>query len=191
MQDPKEALFAGMPESALRFVDVDYCVPLGKMAPLLARLCREDVPVEEEGAYPVPDDMELEARVAGLDPSAIDGDERPGELSSFTCPECTGPLYEIQDGRLVRFRCRVGHAFTAESMLEEKTEALENALYVALNTLEESAMMADRLANRSRELRQEHATARFEQRARETRQQAGVIRQVLTGEEPGAEETAS
>lgn len=190
VQDPKEALFRGMPESALRYADVDYCLPLGEMAPLLARLAREDVALEEEGAHPVPDDMYLEARVAGLDPSAISSDERPGELSRFTCPDCTGPLYEIRDGELIRFRCRVGHAFTAESMLDEKSETLENALYVAMNTLEESALMADRLAARSREQQQEHAAARFEQRARETRQQAETIRRVLISDEPDVD-TAS
>ena len=76
-------------------------------------------------------------------------------------------------------------------MLDEKSEALEGALYVALNTLEENALMADRLANRSRQLRHEHATARFEQRAREARQQAQIIRQVLVDGGSGAQETAS
>src|SRR3954451_7848691 len=37
VQDPAEALFSGMPESALEYVDVDYCLPLDKIAPLLAR----------------------------------------------------------------------------------------------------------------------------------------------------------
>ena len=104
--------------------------------------------------------------------TVLDSDKRPGELSHFTCPECAGPLYEIQHDVLVRFRCRVGHAYTAESMLDEKSEELEQALYVALNTLEENALMADRLANRSRG----HAVARFEKRA----QQAKVVRRVLT-----------
>jgi two-component system chemotaxis response regulator CheB len=166
-----------MPESALEYVDVDHCLPLGEIAPLLARLARE--PAEEEGAYPVPDDMELESKLAGLDPTVIDSGEHPGELTQFTCPECSGPLYEICDGEFVRFRCRVGHAYTAENVLVEKSVALENALYAALNTLEESAEMADRLAARSREHR--HAVARFEERAREARRQAAVIRQVLTG----------
>jgi len=53
--------------------------------------------------------------------------------------------YAGEDGKLVRFRCRVGHAFTAEGVLDGKSEALESALYAALNTLEESAEMADRL----------------------------------------------
>lgn len=180
VQDPKEALFSGMPESALRYADVDYCLPLDEIPHLLARVAREEA--EEEGAYSVPDDMELESKIAGLDPTAIDSGERPGEISGYACPDCSGPLYEIQDGKLIRFRCRVGHAHTAESMLAEKTEALENALYVALNILEENADMGDRLATRSREHEHEHAAKRFEERAREARRQAAVIRRVLTGD---------
>jgi two-component system, chemotaxis family, protein-glutamate methylesterase/glutaminase len=177
VQDPDDALFPGMPESALQYADVDHCIPLDKIAPLLDRVTREEA--KEEGEYPVPDDMELESKLAGLDPTTIDSDERPGEISGFTCPECSGPLYEIQEGQLVRFRCRVGHAHTADSMLDEKAETLENALYVALNTLEESAVMAERLAGRSRGLEQGHAAGRFEERARNVREQAAVIRRVL------------
>ena len=127
----------------------------------------------------MPNEMELESKMVGLDPSVIDGDERPGVLSGFTCPECAGPLYEIRDGKLVRYRCRVGHAYTPDSVLAEKSEVLENALYTALNTLEESAAMAERLAARSRENEHEHAARRFEEQARSKRQQAVVIRQVL------------
>ncbi len=177
VQDPNEALFSGMPESALRYVEVDHCVPLDEIPPLLDRIVREEA--EEEGAYPVPDEMELESKLAGLDPTVIETAERPGELSAFTCPECSGPLYEIQDGELIRFRCRVGHAHTASSLLDEKTDALESALYVALNSLEEGATMAQRLAERARSLDQEHAAKRFEERAREGRQRAAEIRRVL------------
>jgi two-component system, chemotaxis family, protein-glutamate methylesterase/glutaminase len=184
VQDPDDALFSGMPESALEHVGADHCLPLDEIAPLLARLARE--PTEKEGAYAVPDDVELESKLAGLDPSTIDSVEHPGELSAFTCPECSGPLYEIRDGELLRFRCRVGHAYTADSVLDEKSEVLENALYTALNTLEESAAMSDRLAGRSRKDQREHAAARFEKRAREARRQAAVIRRILTKEMPEA-----
>ena len=140
VQDPGDALFSGMPESALEYVGADHCLPMEKIAPLLVRLSGEAA--KEEGAYPVPDDMELESRIAGLDPTAIDSDERPGELSRFTCPESSGPLYELQSGDLVRFRCRVGHAFTAESILYDRFEELEKALYAALNTLEAGRPLA-------------------------------------------------
>ena len=178
VQDPEDALFRSMPESALRCVDVDYCLPVGEMATLLAWLARE--PVEERGSDPVPEDMELEAKIAGLDPSVIDAGRHPGEPSGFTCPECSGPLYGIQDGALDRFRCRVGHAYTAQGVLEGKADAFEEALYAALNTLEETAQVADRLAARARHGGHAHAAERFEARARRAREQTTTVRRVLT-----------
>jgi two-component system, chemotaxis family, protein-glutamate methylesterase/glutaminase len=57
---------------------------------------------------------------------------------------------------------------------------LENALYMALNTLEENAEIAERLAARSRGHQLLHAAERFEKRAKEARERAVVIRRVLT-----------
>ena len=74
----------------------------------------------------------------------------------------------------------MGHAYTTESVLEEKSEVLENALYLALNTLEESATMAEGMAARFHAGGNNHAVARFEERAREARRRAAVIRRVLT-----------
>ena len=178
VQDPDEAPFPGMPQSALRYVEVDHSLPADEIGPLLSRLVRE--PSEEKKVYPVPDEMEFESKIAGLDPTVIDSNEHPGELAAFSCPECAGPLYEIRDGELLRFRCRVGHAYTAESVLEEKSEVLESALYLALNTLEESATMSERLAARSRENSHDRAAARYEGRTREAKRRAAVIRRVLT-----------
>jgi len=177
-QDPDDALFRRMPESALGYADVDYCAPVGEMAALLARLVRE--PAGEESLYPVPNDVELEAKIAGLDLATIEDGRHPGEASGCTCPECSGPLYGIQDGILERFRCRVGHAYTADGVLEGKTDALEEALYAALNSLEETAEVADRLAARARHGGHAHATERFEARARRAREQTTAVRRVLT-----------
>ena len=38
VQDPEEAIAPSMPQSALQNVAVDYCLPLGEIAPLLAQL---------------------------------------------------------------------------------------------------------------------------------------------------------
>ena len=178
VQNPEEALVPGMPQSALRYVEVDHCLPVDEIALLLSHLARE--PATEKGAHLVPDDMEFESQIAGLDPTVIDGSDHPGTLSAFSCPECAGPLYEIRDGELVRFRCRVGHAYTTESALEEKSEVLENALYLALNTPEESATISERMAARLHGPGNNHAVARFEVRAREARRRAAEIRRILT-----------
>ena len=49
-----------------------------------------------------------------------DSGELQGEPSGLTCPECGGALWEQQEGELIRFRCHVGHAYSAESMQAEQ-----------------------------------------------------------------------
>jgi two-component system, chemotaxis family, protein-glutamate methylesterase/glutaminase len=117
IQDPAEALFPGMPGSAQRTVAIDYCLPLADIAPTLARLARESV--AEEGSYPMPAELALEHRYARGEAVTLERDGQLGQPTTLTCPECHAPLWEIQDGGLLRFRCRTGHAFTAESMLAE------------------------------------------------------------------------
>jgi two-component system chemotaxis response regulator CheB len=84
----------------------------------------------------------------------------------------------------------VGHAFSAESLLDDKAEALENALYMALNTLEESASMSRMLATRVREHGQDHSASRFEERARKAGEQVDLLRRALSDGAPDATEGA-
>ncbi|MGN6563543.1 MAG: chemotaxis protein CheB [Thermomicrobiales bacterium] len=177
VQDPTEALFSGMPESALKYVAVDYCVSLAAIAPLLGQLAA--TPAAKEGEYPVSPEMEYEYGVASQDPAALENGARPGKLTALTCPECRGPLWEIREGELVRFRCRTGHAFSADSMLEGQDVALEEALWYAYNTLLESALTADRLARDSTARGRTYVATRFTERAREARRRAAIIRRVI------------
>jgi two-component system chemotaxis response regulator CheB len=105
VQDPDEALYPSMPMSALANVAVDYRLPLSKIGPLLVRLAGEQV--EENGEHPVSKDMEI--KLEDMDVETLHNDERAGKPSGFSCPECGGVLWEIEDGDLLRFRCRVGH----------------------------------------------------------------------------------
>ena len=62
VQDPSEAPFSSMPMSVMQEIKVDYSRPLRAIAPLLARLSRQTA--DEEGRYPVPEKVEIEARIA-------------------------------------------------------------------------------------------------------------------------------
>lgn len=181
-QDPEEALYPSMPRSAVENVAVDYCLPLSEIVPTLVRLASEETAAE--AGFPVPRGMELESRIVGMDMDALQGEERPGTPSVFSCPECNGVLYEMHDGHLTRFRCRVGHAFSAETMLAEQAEALETALWMALNTLEESASLSRRMMESSRERGHTMIAQRFADKVREAEQRSEVIRQVLLKDEP-------
>ena len=180
VQDPAEALYAGMPGSAVENVAVDYCMPLTEIPALLARLAVEPAP--DGAAYPLPPNLDLEVRIAEMDMDPLDKGEVPGTPSVFACPECHGTLWEIQDGNLLRFRCRVGHAYSAESMLAEHDEGLEAALWSALRALEESTALAKRMAASARERHHPLLVTRYEQKAHAQEQHAWLIREMLSSD---------
>ena len=55
--------------------------------------------------------------------------------------------WELRDGDLVRFRCRVGHSYGTESLATETSAASEAALWAAMRALEEKAAMQRRIAD--------------------------------------------
>jgi two-component system chemotaxis response regulator CheB len=176
VQDPEEAMFPGMPSSAIGNVEVDFVLPLTEIGAQINRSV-QDSTLTYKGSTDLM--MELETKMAEMDPNAMQQDERPGKPSAFSCPDCSGVLWEIQDGNFVRFRCRVGHAFAPESMLEAQSHVLEEALWSAMKTLEESARLSRRLADQERSRGNDWLVRRFEEREHDARQRAELIRQVI------------
>jgi two-component system chemotaxis response regulator CheB len=176
VQDPVDALLPGMPESALAHADVDYTASAAEIPELLERLATEPLP--KRGAPNVSEELANETEIADLDPEAL-GSERAGEPARFGCPDCGGTLWEVDESGLLRFRCRVGHAYSADSLLSAEAERLEDALWAALRTLRETSELSRRLAKRSEEQGQHSLVTRFAERADEAEQRAEVIRQVL------------
>jgi two-component system, chemotaxis family, protein-glutamate methylesterase/glutaminase len=105
--------------------------------------------------------------------------DKLGESSVFTCPECSGVLWELRDGELLRFRCHVGHALSAESLLADQSEALENALWAALRALEEKMSLNRRLAQKSSQHNYTFPASRFEENALELERHGEIIRRIL------------
>jgi two-component system chemotaxis response regulator CheB len=83
-QDPAEALYAGMPMSAIENAPVDYVLSVAEIAGVLVRLANE--PVEEKGGVPVPDDMEIETDMAELDADAMQQEKRLARLRATPVP---------------------------------------------------------------------------------------------------------
>lgn len=151
VQDPHEAPFPSMPLSVMQETKVDYSLPLSEIAPLLDRLSREII--EAEGRYAVPDEVEIEARIAEQrmkSEELIASVERLGRISRLTCPDCHGALWEIYDDDILRYRCHVGHAFSAESLGEGQSQMLEMALWSAVRALEEKMILAQRMVEPAR-----------------------------------------
>ena len=97
----------------------------------------------------------------------------------FTCPECHGTLWEMREAELVRYRCRVGHAYSAESLDAGQKDNLEVALWTALRVLEERLTLSQRLAGQARERGHLRSEAIYVERETEAGHAAALIRDVL------------
>jgi two-component system, chemotaxis family, protein-glutamate methylesterase/glutaminase len=176
VQDPADALYPGMPSNALEHVPVDHVLPAASVGELLARLIADPA---EPPSEPAPTGMQVEVEMEDFSLEAFERDH-PGRPSGFSCPDCNGVLWQIRDGGgLERFRCRVGHAWSPESLLTQQSEALEAALWVALRSLEERAALARRLAESASNRGHAITATRFEEQAAEAQQAARLVRDLL------------
>jgi two-component system, chemotaxis family, protein-glutamate methylesterase/glutaminase len=172
VQDPADALYPGMPEAAVRHVDVDRIAPADRLADVICALLDEPLAAHvngNPGTDPVGDPRGPDLVELGPAGSFLDA---PSETTALTCPECGGVLSLFEDGHLMRFGCHVGHTYSAESLAEGQAEALENALWAAIRALEERADLLRRMGRRSTF----PATAsRLEARARDVEREARSI----------------
>jgi two-component system chemotaxis response regulator CheB len=177
VQDLEEALYDGMPSAA--------CAAVAS-----AKQCRvADMPaVLEDWSRTLGDALsgapsvllEREADMAELDPDALHDPVRPGVPAGFGCPDCAGSLYQIDEGGLRRFRCRVGHAWSPESLLARQTIAMESALWMALRSLEDKAALNIEMAARAEDEERLMAATRFHEAAAEAHRAAEMVRTLVT-----------
>ena len=186
VQEPDDAMVPDMPRNAIEAVRVDHVVPLAEMPALLVELAAHKVSDNGAGGS---SRLEKETQLAELDMNAIEDENRPGTPSQFACPDCGGVLWEMDGEQILRFRCRVGHAYTADSLSAEQNEQVESALWAAMRALEEGASLAKRLAERAETSKQPRIMRRFQQRAQEKMDQAEVLRKlILQGQETPVEQ---
>ena len=177
-QAPEDAVYPGMPRAAIQAAGAEP-VELAAVPARLAELLQERVGATATG--PPSDLLRKETAMAEMEPDAIESLDRPGAPSGFSCPDCHGALHEIEEGGLRRYRCRVGHAWSPDSLVAQHDLALEGALWMALRTLEEKAALSAELADRARADRQSMTAQRFAAQSEEIHGAAELIRQLLVG----------
>jgi two-component system chemotaxis response regulator CheB len=178
VQDPTEAMFASMPAGAIGRVAVDYTLRANAIGDLLSTLVGTRPPAPQAPAT-VPEPASAEESVN----ETVDD----GVPSIFSCPDCGGVLWEFQEGEVVRYRCRVGHAYSIEGLDATQREHLEDALWAALRALDENAELSARMAERAHSRGLGAAAGRFEERARTAREQSGLVRSALERVAGGAD----
>ncbi len=177
VQDPDEALYPSMPRSALEHVKIDYILPLVDIAHQLVTIVDTEVNTTME--QPASEDMQNELSLAKMDLSRQKNDTRVGTPSQYSCPECGGVLWEIHDESLLRFRCRVGHAFSIDSMMAEQSDAIEEAMWTALKILEEQVSISRKMGAQARQNGHKVMARRFEERQKQAEKRVDLLMSAL------------
>jgi two-component system, chemotaxis family, protein-glutamate methylesterase/glutaminase len=167
VQDPRDALVSSMPASTIAADSPERVVRAAEMGGVLSRLFGERVP-DSEGGSTMSEPVQPPRH-----PS------RPaGPASAFTCPECSGALWELREGELLRYRCRVGHSYSEDAMVDAQAASVEAALWAALEVLEERGELLQRIAERMHG-RTPNTERRFREDARDALGRAALIRRAL------------
>jgi two-component system, chemotaxis family, protein-glutamate methylesterase/glutaminase len=176
VQDPKDAAYPGMPQSALENVAIDHCVPLGVMGPLLERLTREP----RGKTKSTPDDIRTEAVIAERVLSDVAQVEGLGDQVPYNCPNCGGVLWQMSEPKIGRYRCHTGHSFTASALLTSQDEKIEETLWVSLRMLEERKNLLNHMAQTESGVIKKSAA----ERAHEAESHIARIREMLRQKSP-------
>ena len=190
VQDPEEAVVRSMPQSALKYVDVDLVLPAAKIAASIERLVEPGG--ERKGGWEMARAKDVEPQLQSQSTEVADMTSLFGPPSGLTCPDCGGALWEIEERRVLRYQCHVGHQYAPENLEAGQRDVIDGALWSAVRVLEEHAELKQRLADRAATGGLNVVSEGFAEGAREAREQADRIRSVLlsSNDSPAAKVTA-
>jgi two-component system, chemotaxis family, protein-glutamate methylesterase/glutaminase len=181
VQDPKEAAYPEMPQSALNNMDVTDCAPISEIAGLLERYTKQ-APGKSTS---VPDAVRVEAEIAERVLSDVRQVGGLGDQVPYNCPNCGGVLWQMSAAGSIRYRCHTGHSFTAKALLTSQTEKIEETLWVSLRMFEERKNLLNNLAKGDK-----YASMRrsYSEQAKAAQIHIERIRAILLAEAPERQE---
>jgi two-component system chemotaxis response regulator CheB len=156
VQDPDEALYPGMPTSALASVAVDAVVPSAQIAQTLSAMVRGQNPRPRPRNANTPESSE-------------------GEALTSVCPECGGVLTEERRAGVPQWECHVGHRYSARSLADAQGDRVEQAMWTAVRMLRDRGALLDRMAAHAEAREQPRSARRFRSQAKNASNQADVV----------------
>jgi two-component system, chemotaxis family, protein-glutamate methylesterase/glutaminase len=184
VQSPQTAPYPMMPNVAMANIQVDHSVDAEEIAPLLTELVAQRAPP----APPIPQGLQLEARMAEGTHGLLTSDIAEDAPSALSCPECGGPLWQRGPDN-GNFRCLVGHAYHLNSLAHAHDDQLDRTLWAAIRLFEQRANIAQMMSEQTRARGLERRADMHEMRATESKRHAMQMREVQAMYRSGAEET--
>jgi len=182
VQDPADARVSSMPENAARIAGVDHSAPLDRLGSLLVELISQ--PLAETGGLSMTDAFEKMPDIVNADMREQVRNERRGRITVYSCPECGGALWQVNETALMQFRCHVGHAYNGETLLEDQASALEAALWTAVRTFKERHLLAHQLAEQEKLRGNMIGAAHFQEQAEQAERYGDAIQHYVLSNPP-------
>ena len=174
VQNPTDAEAPEMPLEALRVSDVDYRAPLSGLAELLATLLGEPT----GPGVPCPREVALEVDIALGRATGADEIAQFADPAAISCPACSGVLSQVRRSPL-RFRCQVGHGYSAEALAASQEGSVDEALRVALRIVGDRATLTEKMAAEARREGLRFSAHSYEEKAKESRRTLEVLQQAI------------
>ena len=175
VQHPLDAHADEMPLAALEAVTPDEIAPAKEIGRILSEFVKSDAGKPGD----CPDNILLEVEIAAgarLGSAALDKIADPSALS---CPDCQGVLSEVRNEQPLRFRCQIGHAYTAEVLAGRSAEVGE-AVRIALRIMEERVTLVRRMAEDARSTGRKVVAELYDARSVEYGRYATILREAAT-----------
>lgn len=180
VQDPEDALVGGMPRSALAGAAIDHVLPASEIGGLLRKLAMDRPAAAGPGREDMPSVGEPRTALIQQDIEAQEEGCRANSLSVYTCPDCGGVMWEMDDQGLVSFRCHVGHAYSIQSLLVQQAEALEDGLWHAIRVLREKAILSRQMLARHAHGLHPEVERRFREQAEAAEAHVKTLQDLVT-----------
>lgn len=171
VQHPLDAVADQMPLAALEAVDADGVATAADLGRMIAETAADEAGPD----LPPPDSLLLEVQIAA---GIRLGSEALGKIadpSPIICPDCNGVLSEMRGARPLRYRCQIGHARTAESLLAANPQ-VDEAVRIAMRVMEERVTLVGRMARDARDTGRLAVAELYDSRAEEYRRYAQTLR---------------
>jgi two-component system chemotaxis response regulator CheB len=169
-----------MPDHALVTVPTARVLPAREIAATINRFTGDPSARQIQGprgvAREISEDPDL-AAAQGI-PIEIE-DVGPASPAGLVCPDCGGSMFDMSGEAGPRYRCRVGHGWTAEALNDAHGRQLEQALWAAVRVLEENQSVQRRLVDRAVQSGREQVARRVAARQEQRDRLASMLRAAI------------
>lgn len=179
VQDPNEAEYPSMPLSVLELIEADKCVSLKNMGDIIQDRIRNKGSVNKD--ITVPTIISAESRLSEKVATGISDVSTLGQKTVFSCPDCGGGLWNIENKSEKHYRCHIGHSYSEKDLEIRQTEAIENTLWVAIRMMEERKILLARLSRENNEKGLEQVSITYSEQGKQLEEHIGRMKELLFG----------